>query len=758
MKRFFDDSDFQRPIAPYPEPRASLITVGIGPPGGFVMDRVSVELQHCYGIKALKHVFDFSKTPAFAIYAPNGSMKSSLARTFQDAAKGQPSSDRIFPARVTVRKITDESGGEIEKDRVLVVLPYDDQFGPSEKTCTLLVDAKLREEYTNLYLEVDEAKEKLIDLLKQQSKSKADLAAEISSAFTPTANQLQTALTRIRTEILEQKDTPLADVEYEKIFAEGIVTALNTKNLKQLIADYIKRYNELLAASTYFKKGTFDYYNAGEIAKSLADNGFFNADHTVNLNAGGEALVISTQKELEDVIKSEKEAIIKDEKLTKSFDEVAKQLDKNKALREFKTYLMENETILSQLDNIDKFKEDVLKSYIKVNEDAYLDLMKKYEAAEGRRKEIQEEARKQRTQWEEVIEIFNDRFVVPFKLEAKNRVAVILGDAGIIDLGFTYHDGADVAEINRPELILSLSTGEQKALYVLNVIFEIQTRMKTGQETLVVVDDIADSFDYQNRYAIIQYLKDISDEGLFKQLILTHNFDFFRTAESRFVGYANCLMAAKTDTEITLNQAAGIKNIFVNDWKGNFFIDDRKKIASIPFLRNLSEYTKGETDPDYVKLTSMLHWKADTGALTVGDLDAIYGRICEPGGPSADATRHIYDLIGVTADACLTAPAGMNFENKIVLAIAIRMRAERFMADKIADPAFVAGVAANQTQALISKFKATFPNSTAAINALSRVALMTPENIHLNSFMYEPIIDMGEDHLRKLYEEVKALA
>lgn len=29
--------------------------------------------------------------------------------------------------------------------------------------------------------------------------------------------------------------------------------------------------------------------------------------------------------------------------------------------------------------------------------------------------------------------------------------------------------------------------------------------------------------------------------------------------------------------------------------------------------------------------------------------------------------------------------------------------------------------------------------------------MMTPENIHLNSFMYEPILDMSYDHLKKLY-------
>lgn len=40
---------------------------------------------------------------------------------------------------------------------------------------------------------------------------------------------------------------------------------------------------------------------------------------------------------------------------------------------------------------------------------------------------------------------------------------------------------------------------------------------------------------------------------------------------------------------------------------------------------------------------------------------------------------------------------------------------------------------------------------------LSQVTLMTPENIHLNSFMYEPLIDLAMDHLIALFKDVKAL-
>jgi hypothetical protein len=303
----------------------------------------------------------------------------------------------------------------------------------------------------------------------------------------------------------------------------------------------------------------------------------------------------------------------------------------------------------------------------------------------------------------------------------------------------------------------SLSQGEKKALYILNIIFEIEVRRQTKQETLFVVDDIADSFDYKNKYAIIQYLKDIADEPNFRQIILTHNFDFFRTVQSRFVTYSHCLMVSKNGVGISLEKATGIKNPFVNDWKNNFFTDNRKRIASIPFIRNIIEYTKGDQDADYVKLTSLLHWKADSGTITQAELDGIFNRYFSEHGTAADPTKSVADLICEEADACLKAGTGINFEHKIVLSLAIRLCAERFMAGKIANPAFLANIKENQTQKLLNKFVELLPNEAEAKRTLQNVVLMTPENIHVNSFMYEPILDMSDEHLRKLYREVAAL-
>lgn len=354
------------------------------------MDRINVDLENCYGIKKLNAEFDFTKGNVYAIYAPNGVMKSSFAQTFRDIADDVASKDRIFPARTCIRKITDENGVELPKESVLVIRPYDEEFSHSEKTSTLLVDSVLRKEYEKIHVDIDLSKSLLLKALKEQSGSKKNLENEISSTFTKSEDEFFIALLRINDELHNQKDAPLANVPYDKIFDEKILTFLQTKDFKTAISEYIQKYNELLAASTYFKKGTFNYYNAATIAKSLADNGFFEAKHTVSLNAETK-IEISSEKELEKLIAQEKDGISNDKELKKKFAEIEKQINKNVNLRDFDAYLQQNDDILPRLENIEKFKEDLWKSYLKARIDAYNDLVEKYQVAEKRKKKLRKQ-------------------------------------------------------------------------------------------------------------------------------------------------------------------------------------------------------------------------------------------------------------------------------------------------------------------------------------------------------------------------------
>src|SRR5690606_16499570 len=99
-----------------------------------------------------------------------------------------------------------------------------------------------------------------------------------------------------------------------------------------------------------------------------------------------------------------------------------------------------------------------------------------------------------------------------------------------------------------------------------------------------------------------------------------------------------------------------------------------------------------------------------------------------------------------------TIAQGINLEEKIVLSIAIRMKAEEYMFSKVTDKT---PFRKNQTGNLFERFKNEFNGVLdEEINKLDEVNLITPENIHINSFMFEPIIDLSIDHLVKLYNDL----
>ena len=81
----------------------------------------------------------------------------------------------------------------------------------------------------------------------------------------------------------------------------------------------------------------------------------------------------------------------------------------------------------------------------------------------------------------------------------------------------------------------------------MQILFEIEARKHYAEDSLLILDDIADSFDYKNKYAIIEYLADVCKDNRFKIILLTHNFDFYRTVASR-LGLKKSVFMAIHDT------------------------------------------------------------------------------------------------------------------------------------------------------------------------------------------------------------------
>ena len=722
------------------------------------MQKIKIRLENCYGIGTLNTEFDFSNKRASLIYAPNGAMKTSFAQTFKDHSEGEKSQDRVYPERQTVREITDHDGQLLSPESVFVIEPYDPSY-ESGRVSTLLANSALKSEYDDILRGIDEKSSELMTLLRKTSGVRSGLEDIISIAFSKVPNNLLRALDRVRTEVLEDPEDPvLADIKFATLFNEKIEKLLAEKGVKETLEEYTANYDALLSKSRFFRKGVFNHYQAGEIAKQLKNHGFFKADHKVILNSKDGDTKVESEAELEALINEELSAILSDERLKESFEKIDKKLS-NRELRDFREFLLTHQTLIPQLQFPESLKDALLKSYLIHHRSEYESLMAEYDAGKKRIEEITREASEQTTKWQEVMNIFNRRFSVPFKVGIENKQDVIL-KRDTPNVSFMFEDGAAPPKpVERAELVDILSSGERRALYLLNIIFEVEARISDGMTTLFIIDDIADSFDYKNKYAIVEYLSDILSQGDFRQIILTHNYDFYRTVWHRLdLGGAN-FHISKSAGDISLTEEKMYRDPF-QKWKSlaSGYEKTDVLIAMIPFVRNLAEYC--EYSEEFKSLTSLLHIKPGFPELRVKDLLEVYSKVLNGQDFSNDIDKNqpviplILKTAGLIAD---DAESALDLEKKVVLSIAIRLNAERYMISEINDLNWAKTIQKNQTARLIKRFKEVASGkkeSAEYIELMDRVNLMTPENIHLNSFMYEPILDMSSEHLCSLYKEL----
>ncbi|MCY4302871.1 MAG: hypothetical protein OXC68_14210 [Aestuariivita sp.] len=143
------------------------------------------------------------------------------------------------------------------------------------------------------------------------------------------------------------------------------------------------------------------------------------------------------------------------------------------------------------------------------------------------------------------------------------------------------------------------------------------------------------------------------------------------------------------------------------------------------------EFTKGEDNPDYLKLTSLLHIKDTTTGIQDDTLFEIYKNIFGDFPANANPFKGaVLDLVFQEADSCLNDGDSANFENKIVLSIAVRLRAEQYMLRRINDSALPGKITGHQTTELLNRLRKDFPDD-ATIATMDRI-ILTPKNIHLN--------------------------
>lgn len=737
------------------------------------MEFLQCKLSNCYGINTLDYKFNFkdSNTNVFAIYARNGIMKTSFAKTFKMLQNGKESEirDEIFNEEGQIEIITDQ--GPLNKDSVFVIKSFENSY-ESNSISSLLVNEEIKANISELISLQDSFLKKLektsgIKISRiLQGQIIYELESKLIKDLELTKDGLLLNLEKIR-DSLASLEIDCEDILYADIFDESVLKKISNQVFQDSIEEFCLSYEEIYKSFTFLDKGNFTLGKLKNINKALDSNHFFVKENKITLD--GDYIVNNSND-----LKGKIDEIESELKKVDAYTKIEKLLNDSKGIV-LRDIIENNPHIIPYLKSsrLDFFKKQLWISYIKKHIEIFQALENKYNLLEDKLGTINLED----TQWSKALRIFEERFTLPYKMSIQNYKSTIIGSS-IPKIEFTFKKNGKSVSLDRSRLdnIDVLSQGEKRALYLLNIIFDIEKLKNTGREIVFIIDDIADSFDYKNKYAIVEYLYEIAQNNKFYLLILSHNFDFYRTISSRLSLLGSSRLHTNIEQgKIVLTQEKYQKKAPFIQWRNT---PNRVNVlALIPFVRNIIEYTDKEysENNDYLLLTSLLHIKPETNNITFSNLLEIYKRYLNVGAfvSEVELDGKVCEALYKEADEVTT--GNCDLEYKLLLAIAIRHKAERFMINVLENrPEPITWCvrrseytgsfdefsnyldnANNQTRELYNVVKQFV--SKEIIEILDEVNIMTPENIHLNSFMYEPLLDMDIQELLNLYSRVKAL-
>ena len=713
------------------------------------------------------------------IYAPNGVMKTSFSKVFEDISKGLPTSDRIFKGAVSRYSITyyasqfDYSSTDAnapQSDHIYVINSFADKFEFSKDTVsTLLADEGTRNQYNVLMGQFSDTINEILNRLKDltgltRPQIKVKLVNDLRLSTTADWPDIIEAIGQIE----NQNYGFLDEVRYSDLFNDKAMVVYSNSDFRRSISEYIDNLENLLRNSPLLNVH-FTEHSAEELSKSLASNNLFEAQHKILLRDGTQ---INNLDEWQAIVQTQLNELYQAPTLARTFERLKKLFSKNADAGKVRDIIVAHREIIPHMMDIQALKEQAwINCFNRLNRPftEYYGIVTAFK--EGVRT-LYEQASEQSARWKAVIDEFNRRFRVPFTVKITNKSNFILKDEAP-NIEFEYARGTGdnrvSTDLNKEDLMVSLSMGERRALYLLYILFDLERIRKQAREGggqyLIIADDISDSFDYKNKYAIIEYLSDLAGTQGVDLLMLTHNFDFYRTVMSRCnIRRSNCYIAQRTDDGVVnvtefKYQRDFFKNVIRESIQsGNIDNDSKKKclIASIPFYRNLADYSGNHND--FLKLTCCLHYKTsplDTSQIMVSDIWSVIHQFLGST-PLISPDESYLQLLQSLSSNILQDTDEVSLENKLVLSIAARIQIEKFMKSKIIEnEGSCPDATENQTRKWFDKAKPYLTSDE--IIVIEEINLVTPENIHLNAFMYEPLIDVSSWTLKELYSKAVAL-
>lgn len=733
-----------------------------------MIESITFNAKNAFGIGSMTNTFSFvnkkdSKSGAhcIALYAPNGTGKTSLLKSIEAWAGGGSPKDE-FLGKDGSFSIATVPPDALKRENVRCFKTRTQLEGLQFFSGNVLASPELSARYEGEIRSHNERRAALLGELRKtiisgKSGSGLDeLEAMVLSAAGKESlpDALESLAEEARAYIAPDY---VVNDKLDKLLNSSNSKALDKPEVSDHLASLTKARNEILANSGILDKD-FDYVSASELGKQLGKLSFFKPGHSVVLHnrLTGEDITISSVDDYRKAIEDELVRVEDDERVREEYKQADGALGRTSASQAFREKVCSDPRLAADLSAPGVARRNFLLYAIQQRSASVTSYIAEERRYEKLMRELSGQAAAERTEWDDAVQLFLDRFRVPFTPRVKNRSGAVTGTQVPV-IEFDYGD----TRVPNDTLFRNLSEGECKALYMLYIIFEVERARRGDGDKLLVFDDVVDSFDYANKYAFIEYLGEFASDPTAHVLVLTHNFDFFRTVTSRLKGNfkrTNCrLMEIADGRELFLRDVDYTEKNVMRQWR-----DDVKnpnaitRMAAIPMVRELAAI-QGASEKVIGSLSSVIHGRESAEKVRFCDLAKYFNDYWGSGCLEGDERPVIQTIL----EACdsMEAAGGngnrMALPEKVVLSMGVRFLVERCISTELGQEQIE--VEEGPLGALARELKQKLPDAYKGHSELIQQAvLMTPENIHLNSFMYEPLIDMGIHRLFALYRECKA--
>ncbi|QGS51984.1 hypothetical protein [Spiroplasma tabanidicola] len=761
------------------------------------------KFKNIYGIKEIKFEdanTTFTKSVTL-IYSKNGLMKSSFVKGIKDIVSGKFPIERIYGNNpeydITILNKNYTNGKIVGKDDRVICMEnnnYQEKLTEINQIVSLLQSDELTKKYNELLTK----NENVIKEIKKLFENKLD---SNNSTLKNIGQQVYGLSDNYEIELIKTLVNTDVDVLIE-------AKSLTTKDLLSLKKDFLDNLNnskpgiELFKTIKTMKRGIFtndiftmeDFNDLKEFFKNKVKN-FFSLGEIILKTNSNENITITSVDELKEYYDKEVLTIYGSEDVLKKVKEVKKFFFNNKTNRESSELFLQNPWLWDKTQN-----KDLVKSCFRSMCEAFFeDIINIFNNISSNVKDIEEfnenivNDKQYSTVWEKILDKFSSIIDLPFKIKITNKKnALLLKEVPIFE--FVYED-EKVVNHNEDKVLETLSSGEKKALYFLKLLYKIEIAKKNNKEyeMVIILDDVIESFDYKNKYAILSYLNELiykevpNVKNKIKLIIFSHNFDFIRNCQSQFKAKSNTYMAVKNKD----NKNIVLKNFFkgystlknVDDglklfkgWidKARNIVDKQSTeyneilIALLPVLRNINSIKIKNDNSSIIKA---LHYYGDTSFSKIKweNLIDIFDDI-KLEIDKAYYNQNIETVAVEVSDELVKNERDDIYDSllkKLTLSITIRLLLEKYMykltSNNSDEKSEKKKIFANETGEIYSNLKNKYKANNKELpsefkDVITSSLRVINDHIHINSFMYEPLLDLDEELLSNLYKRVRNLS